>query len=451
MDVARINLSHGTHAEHARDIVTIRQIAREEEAVIAVMADLQGPKPRIGMIDPEPIHLVAGDRLTLTTRPASGKANVVNLPHPELIAEAQEGQPVLLDDGAIELRVEQKTFDSLICKVVAGGELRSHKGIAVPRSAPLTEVVSSAVTPKDRKDAIFALNQGVDFLALSFVRSAGDVQELRSLIQEERQDELLPGIVAKIEKKEALSEFDTILEAADAVMVARGDLGVEVPTQEIPLYQKEIIHKCNYVGKPVITATQMLQSMIDHPRPTRAEASDVANAILDGTDAVMLSAETATGRYPLPSVEMIQKIAKSVEGKMPSRLDEVKFEEITHRHPVTDAIGEATRTIARDLNARLVATSTWTGYTARQVARERPKQPIVAFTPNEAICRQLALTWGVIPVLVPPYQSTDEMIQVMEDRILSLGLAKKGELVVVTGGLPVGGGGKTNFVKVHCL
>lgn len=447
MDVARINFSYGTHPEHARDIRNARQIAEEEGTNLAVMADLQGPKLRIGEISPEPLRLEPGDRVVLTARPATGEGNVVHLPHPELIDRVEAGQPLLLDDGALEFVVERKNPDELICQVIVGGQLTSHKGVAAPGVAPH----ASAITAKDREDASFALEQGADFLALSFVRRAADVEELRFLIQRQAGEKHAAAIVAKIEKREALQNLGEIIEAADAVMVARGDLGMEVSVQEVPLHQKEIISHCNRLGKPVITATQMLQSMIENPRPTRAEASDVANAILDGTDAVMLSGETAIGQHPVRAVKMMAKIDATLERKMVRPMEAVSFTEVGNLHPITDAISEAAHVIASYVGARLIAISTWSGYTARQVARARPGQPIVAFTPNLVTCRRLALTWGVTPVLIPSYKSTDELIEAMASRVLELELADKDDLVVVTGGFPLVGEGRTNFLKVHRL
>jgi pyruvate kinase len=447
MDVARINLSHGSLEEHAKDIATVRRIAKEERAVVAIMADLQGPKLRIGDIQPEPLVLSAGDRVVLTTNPEKEGENTIHLPDQVTLDKTQLGETILLDDGEFEIVVEEKTRDALVCRVIVGGRLYARKGVHIPN----LEAAWPALTLKDKEDAHFAIKHDVDFLALSFVKRADDINRLRALIEEDNSPNPPPAIVAKIERREALEDFDALLDATDAIMVARGDLGVEASVQEVPFYQKMIIQKCNHVGKPVITATQMLQSMTEHPRPTRAEASDVANAILDGSDALMLSAETATGRYPVRTLEMMRKIAENVEEKMPCRLDEIGFTDVPHRHPITDAISEATRSIARDLNARLIVTSTWSGYTARQVSRERPRQPIVALTSNEKVCRQLALVWGVIPVLTQPCKNTEEMLQIMEERLLSLNLAEPGDLVIVTGGLPLSGGGKTNFLKAHRL
>jgi len=307
-----------------------------------------------------------------------------------------------------------------------------------------------ALTAKDRTDATRAVASGVDYVALSFVRTGDDVRRLRKHLV------TLPhgadvGIVAKIEKLEAIENLDDILEATDAVMVARGDLGVEVSPQEVPMQQKAIIRRCNRLGKPVITATQMLQSMIDSPRPTRAEASDVANAILDGTDAVMLSAETAIGRFPVQAATVMREIAAIAERQMPRRINDAATRKTGHPHAVTDAISQAAVRIADEIGARLIVTSTWSGYTARQIAKERPRQAIIALTPNVRVERQLALVWGVVPVLVPQYHQTDEMLRAATAALLSEGHAEPGESVVVCAGVPTGGGGTTNFIQVERL
>ncbi|MCK5828621.1 pyruvate kinase, partial [Candidatus Bipolaricaulota bacterium] len=310
MDVARINFSHGTHAEHETMIDRVRQAAIESHAVVAIMADLQGPKLRIGDLS-KPLTLDREDWVSFTDLPADGTSHVLPLPHPEVIASARVGQRLLLDDGAIELEIREVRPNVLVCAVVVGGRLSSHKGVAVPDGV----VAISALTDKDREDAEFAASQGVDFLALSFVRSPEDVRELRTLLQACGPVGERVHIVAKIESRHAVARLNEILPLVNVVMVARGDLGVELSPQEVPLHQKEIIRRCNLAGIPVITATQMLQSMIENPRPTRAESSDVANAILDGTDAVMLSAETAVGKFPVESVGMIRDISRVVEDR----------------------------------------------------------------------------------------------------------------------------------------
>ena len=445
MDVARINFSHGTREEHVETIERIRQVSSDEGATIAVMADLQGPKLRLG-VWADPVDLEPGDRIVLTTEPADGTGNVFPLPHPELMHGVAEGGHLLFDDGAVEAVVLETAPTRLAAEVCVGGRLSSRKGVAAPGGTSSL----AAMTAKDRADARFAAECGVDFMALSFVQRAADLADLRALLNESPGGDDI-AIVAKIEKREALDHLDEILRMADGVMVARGDLGVEVSAQEVPFLQKEIIAKCNRWGIPVITATQMLQSMIDHPRPTRAEASDVANAILDGTDAVMLSAETAAGRYPVEAVEMMREISEITERQMTSRVDDVPFDDMDHDHPITDAISDATVRIADAVGARLIVTSTSSGYTARQIARERPRQPIVAMTPDAAVERQLALVWGVVPHRVSAYEGTDAMFTVASATLLERAYASAGDLVVITGSIPTATGGKTNFVKVHRL
>jgi pyruvate kinase len=443
MDVARVNLSHGTYEEHEALIRRVREAATDVDAVVAVMADLQGPKIRIGALA-KPLQLDVGDWFTLTTKPSDGTDHVIPLPHPQVIAGARAGQRLLLDDGAIELEIHEARPDELVCQVVVGGPLTSHKGVALPDGVSAL----SAMTEKDREDARFAVTQGVDFLALSFVQSPDDVRELRELLSDCGPDAERIHIVAKIESRHAIERFSDILAHVDVVMVARGDLGVELSPQEVPLLQKEIIRKCNHAGVPVITATQMLQSMIENPRPTRAESSDVANAILDGTDAVMLSAETAVGKYPIKVVQIIREISAVVEERMPARAIEPPGG-VEHVHPVTDAICDATAQIAAELDVRLIATATWSGYTARQIARKRPRQAIVAFTPQEMVQRQLALVWGVAPLKVPPFESTDSLLEVVSHTLIEHGDGQVGDQIVLTGGIPIGGGGRTNFIKVH--
>ncbi|TFH10649.1 MAG: pyruvate kinase [Candidatus Atribacteria bacterium] len=443
MDVARINFSHGTHAGHAAMIRHVRQAAKQTHAVVAIMADLQGPKLRIGELA-KPLALSVGDWLSLTSLAADGSHHVLPLPHPEIIACARAGQRLLLDDGAIELEIREARPDVLVCRVMVGGLLISHKGVAFPDGV----VAISALTDKDRDDVVFAVAQGVDFLALSFVRSPEDVRELRTLLRDCGPEGERIHIVAKIESRHAVERLDEILPLVNAMMVARGDLGVELSPQEVPLHQKDIIRRCNSAGVPVITATQMLQSMIDNPRPTRAESSDVANAILDGTDAVMLSAETAVGSFPVEAVRIIREISKVVEDRMLERHIGAS-EGIEHVHPVTDAICSATAQIAAELGVHLIATATSSGYTARQIARVRPKQAIVAFTPDPHVQRQLALVWGVSPLLVPAFETAESLIDVVSRTLLDAGDGHPGDWIVLTGGIPVGGGGKTNFIKVH--
>src|SRR5713226_8882901 len=447
MDVARINFSHGEYDTHAQNIATIRRVAAEEEAVVAILGDLQGPKIRLGKIANEPVTLEKGDKLTLTTRDADGSNMVFPLPNPEFVKDVKAGNRLLLDDGQLEFKVISKQNDDLNCEVVVGGPLSSRKGI----SAPEAHFTFSSITDKDRADAEFALKQHVDYLAMSFVRSGSDMQELRWLIRHLEGD---AALIAKIEKREAIDNFDDVLDASDGIMVARGDLGVETPAEAVPIHQKEIIRRCNDAGKPVITATQMLNSMIVSPRPTRAEASDVANAIFDGTDAVMLSGETASGKYPVISVETMATIAQIAAAHLKvdarqnfsQRQFNVKGFEL-----VSDATSAAASQIAEQLNAKLIVTATWTGYTARQVARTRPLTPILCVTPNAETHRRMALVWGVLPQMVPEFATIDEMIHKVVQTAYEARLIEYGEMMIIIAGLPFGAGGHTNFLKIHTV
>jgi pyruvate kinase len=445
MDVARINFSHGDYDTHANNIRLIRRLADEEDAVVAIMCDLQGPKIRLGKIANEPVTLQPGDRLTLTTRPADGTNMVFPLPHPEFIKDVKPGHRLLLDDGQLEFKVISKQGEDLLCEVVVGGPLSSRKGV----SAPESHLTLSAITDKDRADAEFALKQKTEYIAMSFVRSGDDMRELRWLCRHLEGDAWL---IAKIEKREAIESIGDILEASDGIMVARGDLGVETPAEAVPIHQKEIIRRCNAVGKPVITATQMLNSMIVSPRPTRAEASDVANAIFDGTDAVMLSGETAAGKYPVISVETMATIATIAEAHLKvdarEKFGQHKFT-VKGFEVISDATSHAASQIAEELGAKLIATATWTGYTARQVARDRPVTAILCVTPNEITYRRMALVWGVIPLMVPEFQTIDEMIEKIVAGAYDSHLVEYGDLLVIIAGVPFGAGGHTNFLKIH--
>lgn len=444
MSVARLNFSHGDHETHLATINLLRQVAREEKANLAILMDLQGPRLRIGPIAAGQATLEAGQRFSLTTRQVAGDAHEVLVEGVNLPSEVGPGNTILIDDGLLELTVLDTNETDVVCRVVTGGPLRPRKGINV---LGVTLGVPS-ITEKDEKDLAFGVKHGVDFVALSFVRSARDIITLKKRLS--ALGSRIP-VIAKIEKHEAVTNFDEILAAADGIMVARGDLATETSPESVPIVQKMVIRKCNAVGKPVITATQMLNSMIDSPRPTRAEASDVANAIFDGTDAVMLSGETSIGQYPVLSVKMMASIATTAEQSLP-------YGEMTRRlskkgnYTVTDAIGQATVEIAEEINAKAILTMTESGYTARMVARHRPSTPIIGLTPNEETLRRLALSWGVRPVLVGGYDSVDELFATAERAATASGFAHPGETVVITAGLPVGrGGGRTNVLKVHYI
>ena len=442
MDVARVNCAHGDHATHARTFATVRRVAEEEQRVVGLMADLQGPKMRVGDLPADGVLLREGEAVVLTASPfAPGR---VPVPRLDVLRDVQVGQRVLLDDGRLELVVESVLTDGVGCRVVTGGRLTTRKGLNLPGA----RLDVPSLTAKDREDIRFAVEQGVDFVALSFVRSPDDVRELRQVLAELEADGL--AIVAKIEKAEALAVFDDILEVADAVMVARGDLGVETAAEEVPFHQKRIIRRCNDAAKPVITATQMLQTMIAQPSPTRAEASDVANAVLDGTDAVMLSGETAIGAYPVEAVQTMARICAGAEAHLPeSALSFAprRSSSVT----VTEAIGQATVEIAAEVGARAILSATMSGATARTVARYRPLIPIVAVTPDPRTVKRLALVWGVRPILVPRFDTTEEVVVLLVQAALREGVVRKGDRVVLTAGVPFGGEGRTNMIRVHLV
>ncbi len=446
MNVARINFSHGDHEQHAQMIALIRRVAEEEQTPVAIMGDLQGPKIRLGDLEPEPIEITIGDQLVLTSRPTPDQTQRhLPLPHSDFIRDIRVGNRLLIDDGEIELVVRNQTSEDLTCEVVIGDELKSRKGISAP-DASLNSI--SSLTEKDRQDAIFALEQELDFLAMSFVRNGDDMRELRWLMRHHNGDVWL---IAKVEKIEALENLAEILKHSDAIMVARGDLGVEIPAAEVPIHQKRIIDQCNLAGKPVITATQMLNSMIQSPRPTRAEASDVANAIFDGTDAVMLSGETASGKYPVESVQTMSAIAAMAETHMIAHSVETKGMTISSGGSdiIADAISHATTEMADAVGARLIVTSTWTGYTPRRIARERPMTPILCVTPNQKTYHRMMLVWGVLPLEIEEFHTIDEMLERVVKVAKSHDLVDVDDILVIIAGVPFGGGGHTNFLKLH--
>ena len=439
LDVARINFSHGTHDEHAATIAIVRALATKLARPVAILGDLQGPRIRIGDLA-EPLELAAGDDIVLAPEGLEAPGDVP-VTYEALAHDVNVGDRILMDDGLIDLVVLDVAKQKVRARVVHGGRLRSHKGINLPGVA----VSAPSITEKDRADITFAVEQQLDYLALSFVRRAEDISSLRLLI---------PAgmlVVAKIEKDTALAAIGSIVEASDAVMVARGDLGVELPFEEVPIAQKRIIAVCNALGRPVITATQMLESMVMNPRPTRAEASDVANAILDGTDAVMLSAETAAGAYPQLAVAAMTRIITEIERRP---LPHVTFEvpEDVDGHVATeDAIAAATTAAAKSLGAPLVIVFTKSGFSARIIASHRPSVAILALTDVERTYRQLALVWGVIPELVPRATSYEEMFEHARTVIERRGLAQRGDRVLVTAGVPFDVPGTTNLLRVEVV
>jgi pyruvate kinase len=438
LSVARINFSHGTHATHERTIALVRRLAAERGRPVAILGDLQGPRIRVGDLD-APVTVAPGDEVVLCDE---GGASGRDLPvaYPDMARDVKVGDRILIDDGLIELVVLDIRAQRVVTRVLHGGEVRGHKGINLPG----VQVSAPSITDKDRADAQFAVEQGLDYLALSFVRRADDLATLRALIPKS----LL--VIAKIEKDSALDDIDNIIRAADGIMVARGDLGVELPFEQVPLVQKRLIRLANQMGRPVITATQMLESMVEHPRPTRAEASDVANAILDGTDAVMLSSETAMGQYPELAVRAMRRIIAEIErrGVMPRR-EERRAGQVGAS--TEETIAAATRAAAVLLGAPLVVVFTKSGFSARIVASQRPEVPILGLTPVERTYHQLALIWGVIPALAPQSDSYTQMFVYARAEILKRGLAKPGDRVLVTAGVPFDVPGTTNLLRVEVV
>ena len=434
----RLNFSHGDHSEHAARIATIRKVSSELGQHIGILQDLQGPKIRLGRFAEGPITLGKGDRFALTSRQVSCNQTIATVTYDKLAEEVTAGSRILLDDGRVEMKVEEidQSEQTLHCSVTVGGVLSNNKGVNFPD----VQLSVRALTDKDRDDLAFGLQQGVDWVALSFVRNPSDMQEIRELI---RSHGFSTPVVAKIEKFEAIDQIDTIMPLCDGVMVARGDLGVEMPAEEVPLLQKELIRRANSLGIPIITATQMLDSMASSPRPTRAEVSDVANAILDGTDAVMLSNETAVGDFPVEAVQTMATIAQRIEKDYPRR-------SIDSHLPSTipNAISSAVSTIASQLNASAILPLTKSGATAHNVSKFRPAAPILAITSEIEVARKLQLVWGVTPLLIPQQKSTSGTFTVAMGTAQDMGLLKEGNLVIQTAGTLAGVSGSTDFVKV---
>ena len=440
MTVARVNFSHGDHDAHRQTVQMLRRVAKAENKVLAILGDLQGPKLRLGHVKPGGINLNLGDEIVLT--PYRGQPAMIHFPHPDLIEVVQPGARLVIGDGEVEFTVAEKKENTLRCLVTVAGLLEARKGV----NAPGTDLPISSITDKDRVDLGLICELDLDYVALSFVRSANDIIELRRLMAEKGKN--IP-VIAKIEKKEAIENLVEIRDISDGLMVARGDLGIEVRPQEVPILQKQIIRSCNDVGKPVITATQMLQSMVNHPQPTRAEASDVANAILDGTDATMLSGETASGKYPVESVLMMSQISQITEGAFPyARYRSRRQRQATDDCTVTEAISSASCEVAEIIEAKAIISATMSGHTARQIARHRPAMPVMAVSPVAATQRRLALVWGVDCLLVPDFKDTDEMLEQTAEALRPFGLIA-GNKVVITAGIPFGSSGQTNLIQVQ--
>jgi pyruvate kinase len=439
MDIARLNFSHGTQDDHAHAIDLIRRSSARLKRTVAILQDLQGPKIRAGKMAGGEVLLNNGAEVIITADAIEGTPERIPTTYKALATDVRPGDRILIDDGLIELRVTGKDGWDVECLVVKGGMIKDHKGINLPG----VNVSAPSATEKDLDDLRFGLEAGVDYVALSFVRSAEDIDRLKEMIG--RAD--VP-VIAKLEKPEAIERLDEILRVADGVMVARGDLGVELPPERVPIIQKMIIERANRTRVPVITATQMLESMTMNPRPTRAEASDVANAILDGTDAVMLSGETAVGHYPVESVTMMARIAveaerRILEGRVFRRRRDGE------QYTFSDAIGDAACLAAHDLNAKAIVVFTQSGATARLISKYRPHVPIIAFTPAEQTLRRLCLYWGVTPKIMKEVVNTDRMVAAVEERLLSDKEVSPGDILVIVAGTPITAKGGTNFLKLH--
>lgn len=440
MNVARLNFSHGSYEEYTNIINKIRSLSRTMNRPVGIIADLQGPKIRTGELkDGKPVTLKKSGTICITTKNVPGTADIISTTYSRLVDDLKKGDAVLLDDGLIELRVLSKTIDAVSCKIIHGGTLKEHKGINLPG----VNVSVPSITPKDKRDISFGIKSSVDFFALSFVRSSDDLKQIKSVIKKQGAD--IP-VIAKIEKPEAVDNLDKILKVADGVMVARGDLGVEMKPEKVPTIQKYVIHKAITANRLVITATQMLETMIDHPIPTRAEASDVANAIYDGTDAIMLSGETAAGKYPNKAVQMMRRIA--AEAEMSDFMDYNIQSDKDPENTVTHAIAQSSVNMLHEVDAKAIIVFSASGKTAKFVSKQRPSKPVHAFTPSTAIYNRLALLWGIIPQYIPRIKNVKSMIEAGEKLLLQKKLIKKNDLIIIITGLALKSG-STNLIKIH--
>lgn len=445
LNVARLNFSHGTHEEHKVKIDVIKKVRETLGTSTAIMLDTKGPEIRTRDFENGVAELTKGQEFVLTTRNILGNNKIASVTYEDFARDIKEGNIILIDDGLISLEVIEVINDTdLKCIVKNGGTIKNKKGINVPN----VHINLPALTQRDIDDIKFGIEQGVDYIAASFIRKADDVIAIRRILEDENADEIM--IISKIENRQGVENIDEIIEVTDGIMVARGDLGVEIPAEEVPLVQKMLIKKCNDAGKPVITATQMLDSMMRNPRPTRAEVSDVATAIFEGTDAIMLSGETASGSYPVEAVQTMARIAEMIEGSLDFE-DILKTKTVSLTNSITDSISFATCRTCMDLKASAIISATSSGYTAAAVSKYRPVAPIIAATESEQVMRKLSIYWGVYPIKISKMNSTDEIIDKSVDRALELGYIENGDLIVITAGVPVGISGSTNLLKVHIV
>ena len=445
MNVARLNFSHGSHEDHKKVIQHLRDVADEMNVSLPILMDLQGPKIRVGKMKGDAQLIEDGQYVNLTPESVEGNKELIPIDYPHLNKDAREGDTILMDDGLLEFKIVKIEEDRITARCEVGGLLKSRKGVNLPN----VKLSISSITEKDVEDLDFGISQGIDLVALSFVRYADDVQEIISKIRARGSN---AGVIAKLEKPEALDQIDEIIEEADGIMVARGDLGIEIASERVPLIQKEIIRKCKQAGKPVITATQMLESMINNPRPTRAESSDVANAVLDGTDAVMLSGESASGKYPIEAVQQLNKICRNVESRATVIYRNLEYNKPEWKEKqVVESLSYSCISIADSVDAKAISVITHSGTTARRIAKYRPIVPVIAFTESEEVRRQLNLVWGVTPIKLEQIFDTDTSVKRMEDYLQQEGLVADDDRVVIATGIPVSKRGTTNMVKVSTI
>lgn len=444
VNVCRLNFSHGNHEEHQKRIDTIKKVREEMKEPVAIMLDTKGPEIRLGSFKEGTVEIKQGQEFTLTTRQVDGDSSIVTVSYKDMPRDVSLNGIVLIDDGLVEFKVIEKNETDIKMIALNEGTLKNNKGVNVPN----VSISLPALTEKDISDILFGIKNEVDFIAASFVRKASDVNDIRRVLEENGGLDI--DIISKIENQQGLDNIDEIINVSDGIMVARGDLGVEVPTEEIPLIQKTLIRKCNQVGKAVITATQMLDSMIRNPRPTRAEVTDVANAIIDGSSAVMLSGETAAGKYPFEAVKTMYNICINTENSLDYK-EILKLRSVANDITTTNAISKATVNTAQDLGAKAIITATSSGYTSRAISKFRPKAPIIAVTTKASVVRKLALEWGVYSILAPSCVSTDEVLDNSIHASMEAGFVNEGDLVVITAGIPVGLSGTTNLIKVHTI
>lgn len=444
MNVARINFSHQSQKEHKVRFDTIKKVREKLDKPVAIMLDTKGPEVRAGDFENGEVELITGEKFVLTTKDILGTDKISKITYKNLPNEVEIGDFILIDDGLIELEVLEKNEDEVTCLIKNGGTIANHKGVNIPG----VSIGLPSLTDKDREDIIFGIENDIDFLAPSFIRKARDVIEIRRVLEENGGEDI--QIISKVENREGVDNIEEIINLSDGIMIGRGDLGVEIPPEEVPLVQKMIIKKCNEAGKPVITATQMLDSMIRNPRPTRAEVTDIANAILDGSDSIMLSGETAAGKYPEESVRTMSEIAVRIENSI-DYAELLRSKSIGRDITITNAISHASCSTAQDLGAAAIVTPTSSGYTAMAVSKYRPEAVIIATSPSESVMRKLSLTWGVYPVKSKDVETTDDIVNVSVQSILEKGYLKEGDLIVITAGVPVGEAGSTNLIKVHTI